>query len=244
MKKLVIKSISLVLILILSALMMFSCNIDRKNADEDIENCNHTARDFFPEGYTCGFHIQPGSPLEYWWVETYEECLLAIEQLKAHGSTFSDDVMFVYEGDSFDTKYCFSFSGEKNEIKFGDNPFDRYVENVRIDSYAFFDDVTLEELNYSYVSRYEAYRFGTNLNLQNTQDTPIKEAVIGEWSQKKEYDDVMIEAKYNDSTVLVVIPEFNADLDDVNSFRMTREIISEMLENGRVETYDNKELTK
>ena len=244
MKKLLIKSVSLMLILVMSALMMFSCGFSRKNANEDVKNGNHTARDFFPEGYTCGFHIQPGSLLEYWWVETYEECMLAIEQLKAHGSTFSDDVMFVYEGDSFDTKYCFVFQGKTDEIKFGDNPFDRYAENVRIDTYAFFDDVALDELNYSYVFRYEAYRFGTNLNSQNAQGTPIKEAVIGDWSQKAENYDVMINAKYNEITVLVVIPEFNADLDDVNSFRMTREIISKMLENGRVEIFDNEELTK
>ena len=125
-------------------------------------NGNHSIHDLFPDGYTGGFLHNPGENVEYWWVETYDECVDAIKLLKSHGSTFSDEMILAYDGDEFDTKYCFTITGvgwKTEKIKWGDNPFDRHAENVSISSYAFFDDVTIDKINHSYLHHFNAYSF-------------------------------------------------------------------------------------
>ncbi len=147
-------------LILASIFLLSSCNsFNKTNNDSDIINGNHPDWDFYPEGYTGGFRHQPGCDVEYWWVETYEECVAAIEMLKSHGSTFAESVIFTYEGDLFDTKYCFEiphYDNRTEEIEFGDNPFERRGGDVLVCSYAFFEDVTIEEINYSYVSRYRS----------------------------------------------------------------------------------------
>ena len=144
-----VKSFSAFLLIVSLSLFVISC---------DKTDIGHTDDAFYPEGYTCGFPYfirQPGSELEFWWVETYDECLSAINLLKSHGSTFAPNAIFSYEGDLFDTKYCFIFNQPKDSIKFGENPFDRWAGNVEIKTYAFFEDVSIDELVYSYISQYD-----------------------------------------------------------------------------------------
>lgn len=114
------------------------------SSDNSGKNGNHTEWNFYPNGYTAGFpsRINKNAPrIEFWWVETYEECQEAIELLKSHDSTFDKTAIFTYDGELFDTKYCFEISLENNltvPIEFGDNPFDRRAGGVKITSYAFF----------------------------------------------------------------------------------------------------------
>lgn len=118
---------------------------------------------YLPEDYTGGFGIPFGSGIEYYWVETYEECVSAIELLKSHGSTFDKSVFFAYEGELFDTKFCFIMDRRNSDrIAFGDNPYDRKSVGVSIESCAFFEDVEIDELVYSYISHYNAYAFYMN----------------------------------------------------------------------------------
>lgn len=124
-----------------------------------------------PEGYTGGFGISYGSNMEYYWVESYEECIEAIELLKSHDSTFSESIVFTYEGEFFDTKYCFKIDGHNSEnIKYGENPFDRRALNVKIESYGFFEDVSIDELNFSYVSDYDVIHLSPNNNFAKSLD--------------------------------------------------------------------------
>ena len=109
----------------------------------------------FPEGYTGGFEKSYGPEIEYYWVETYEEALEAINLLKSHGSTFEESVIFTYEGDMFDTKYCFKMSGSRDYVKFGDNPYDRWAENVEITAFGFLENISIDELVYSYFYQYD-----------------------------------------------------------------------------------------
>lgn len=111
-------------------------------------------KSIFPEGYTGGFGIPYGSGFEIYWVETYEEAVDAMNQLKSHGSTFYKTAIFSYEGDLFDTKYYFQFGHKKDNVKYGDNPYDRWAEDVVVGSVAFFEDVTIDELVYSNIEDY------------------------------------------------------------------------------------------
>ena len=123
----------------------------------------HPEWNFYPKGYTAGFPRsinKPAPRIEFWWVETYEECLEAMELLESHGSTFAKTAIFTHDGELFDTKYCFEICLNHRgteEIEFGDNPFDRRATGVEVTSFAFFDDVTIDEINHSYVYDYEVY---------------------------------------------------------------------------------------
>ena len=149
MKKQLIRIVSIVLICVLSILTLSSCGILISGAS--------LRR---PKGYTGGFGFAPGSTTDYFWVETYEEAQAAIELLKSHGSTFYKSAIVNYEGDLFDTKYCFEFSGKSEAYWWnGESPFDRWAEQVQIRTYCFFEDVTIEEIEYSYVRNYDVLYF-------------------------------------------------------------------------------------
>ena len=137
----------LIAILLLAATLMLS-------------SCGYpfVRKSIFPEGYTGGFGIEYGSGHEIYWVETYEECVEAMDQLKSHGSTFQKNIIFSYEGDLFDTKYCFMFLHKKDGVKYGDNPYDRWADKVVVLTVGFFEDVTIEELVYSDVYDYRGIR--------------------------------------------------------------------------------------
>ena len=154
-----------------STLLLSSCSPKGTPVEDDndwaSEIPNGSFFNYFPEGYTGGFGIEPGNPSACYWVETYEECQAAIDLLKSHGSTFSETAIFTYEGYLFDTKYCFFIDRNKADyIPYGDNPFDRKAEEVKVVSYAFCEDVTIDELIYSYITLYVAKIF---LLVQNTK---------------------------------------------------------------------------
>ena len=120
---------------------------------------NASIEHHFPEGYTGGLGIDDGSGNAAYWVETYEECMAAIELLKSNGSTIPAVIISSYEGDLFDIKYCISMNIRfSDKIKYGENPFDRYAYGVSVQSYAFYEDVTIEQINYSYVREYLCFR--------------------------------------------------------------------------------------
>ena len=79
------KVISLCLLIAMLCSVLLSSSCDGITEDE------YTG--FYPKGYTGGFSREPGATTEFWWVETYEECIEAIKLLKSHGSTFTDDAL-------------------------------------------------------------------------------------------------------------------------------------------------------
>ena len=58
MKKQFIKTVSFVLVFVIIAVMFVGCDIGGYNTPGNI----------FSDGYTGGFGLQPGSPIEYWQV--------------------------------------------------------------------------------------------------------------------------------------------------------------------------------
>ena len=158
MKK-TVKLISALLVLVLSVTALSSCGL------------YFSFSGYPPKGYTGGFGISPGQRVEYHWVETYEEVQAAIELLSSHGSTFYKSAFFNYDGELFDTKYCFEFCGKMESVEKGSNPFDRKIELVVIRAYGFLEDVTIEELEYSYVHSYDVIYLLMNSEFDRRFDT-------------------------------------------------------------------------
>ena len=116
----------------------------------------------FPDDWTGGFFREWGNDVEYCWVETYDELIVAIEKLKSHGSTFASDAECIvnYDGSLFDVKYCIEISNltGTEPIVFGEDPFDRFAEKVRIMCWGFLEEVTIDEINYGYVEHMQSFR--------------------------------------------------------------------------------------
>ena len=158
MKRTIIKTISTVTVFALMTLLLSSCNCFSFEDPSAL-----------PEGYTGGFangYNNFGAPeMEYYWVETYDECLSAIAKLESHGSKIDKSFIFSYEGELFDTKYCFSFEREKSDkIAFGEDPFDRYTEKVSVKAWALFKDVEINKLIYSDVKNFDGCSFSGNID--------------------------------------------------------------------------------
>ena len=245
MKKATVKIISLILTLVISASVLCGCEIFDAQPDEP-ESGNYNYHDLFPEGYTGGFRHQPGANIEYWWVETYEECLTAIEFLKSHGSTFVDDTLFTYDGDLFDCKYCFKITGGTTEtIKWGDNPFDRYAERVSLTCYAFLEEVTLDELNHSLVSSYESYFINSDAAHSTYADEITVESIsVSEWIKKENpYQEnhykLYKEIYYNEQRIVYIGTQFYVEEGTEHELGMTNECINAMIEYGRIIRLNN-----
>ena len=238
MKKTIIKTFSVLLVLVMIAFTFAGCDL--------VPHGTH----IFPDGYTCGFGLQPGSPLEYWWVETYEECLDAIELLKSHGSTFSDDIVLAYDEELFDVKYCFVLVGDGRHgerIKFGDNPFDRWAYDIRIDTYAFFDDVTIDELVYSYAGRYETYRVGFESAYKMLFDDNqlVKDLHMSDWTKISEAEISRYVRKVlsSEQAVMAIITEFFVSDEEMKTieFKMTDECIDHLINSVKIIELNSEE---
>ncbi len=147
MKKIV--SILLVILLLSSTLILSSCGW--------FPIAEYQVKHYYPEGYTAGFgqHTIYDAPYpKFYWLETYDELVEAMKSLESHGSTFNKMAFSDYEGELFDVKYCITMSSSE-KVAFGENPYDRKASRVFIQSYAFFENVTLDELLYSYVGNYD-----------------------------------------------------------------------------------------
>lgn len=162
---------------IVIALSLVSC---KRNRDPHV--CSPDPWEFYPEGYTAGFpemrrSWNRGSRDEIWWVETYEECIEAIDRLKSHGSEFSNISLLSYDGEFCDIKYCFIFPSVhkwSDQINFGDDPFDRKAINAIVYSCIFFDDTTIDEINYGDITDYHVYSaFAVNMKQANVTDSSL-----------------------------------------------------------------------
>ena len=111
-----------------------------------------------PEGYTGGLEYDLCFHEVYavYWLETYDEVLEAVELLKSHGSTIKRSIAFDCEGELLDVKFCFLYPRSKaQKLEEGKNFFDRKIDNGEFKWFAFFEDVTIDELLYSSVERYD-----------------------------------------------------------------------------------------
>ena len=173
MKNKTIKSISIILIVILMSFYLFSCDLGIYYPESGL-----------PDGFTGGFGIQPGSGVEYYWVETYEECIEAIELLKLNGSTFLDDAILTYEGNNIDIKYCFKFHGDQEKITYGENPYNRKA-TVSISVYVFFEEVSIENINYSLIRDYDAYSIEISEFYKHAVNDITNESIqYGDWETR------------------------------------------------------------
>ena len=168
MKKVLTKSVGVVLILLTLISTLTGCKFE-------------FAYTIAP-GYTGGFGIPYGSDQEYWWVNTYEECMDGVNQLKSHESTFISDyeILPLYEGDLFNVKYYFYMLGNlaDKRAKYGDNPFDRRVNDVAVGAVIFLEDVEIDELVFKRIGQYNAYCFEPNHSLKIEQFEMISSDIL------------------------------------------------------------------
>ena len=218
MKNVTIRIASLLLLLLIAASSLCSCSLG-----------DHYGKNSFPEGYTGGFGIPPGSEIEYYWVETYAEAVEAINLLKSHGSTFLTDNILTYDGDMFDTKYCFAFFGQKDKIIYGENPYDRWASEIEVLSYAFFEEVSVEEISYSLLKYYDAYSFNANeCYIQSAQPIKAEDINFQDWGM--EHNKYVREIYHNEELILDIESCFY----DKKEVSMTDEFIVELILKGKI----------
>ena len=233
MKNKMLRTISVLLIFALTTLAIVGCDF-----------LPNDPNGIFPEGYTGGIGIQPGSPSEHWWVETYEEYIDAIELLKSHGSTFAEDIAFACDEDLFDVKYGFTICGNGRQgerIKFGDNPFDRWAYDIKTFAMVFFDDLTIDELVYSNVKFYEGYQIEFGSAYQAIFDESFDKAdlTMGDWIKRYEgskSSQYIREVLYGEETVITIYTTFyiSDEEKDTREFKMTDECIDYIISSAKI----------
>lgn len=171
MKRLVNKTVGVLLILLMLFSAFVGCTNSGGNSGEENNGSSGGQQlplpdygfvSMFPDDWTGGFMREGGHDVEYWWVETYDELMAAIDELKAHESTFLNDESLIvdYQGEMFDVKYCIQIIPAKpgtEKIKFGDDPFDRKATDIEILTWCFFEDITIDEINYGSVRLCNAF---------------------------------------------------------------------------------------
>lgn len=165
-------------------------------------------KNIYPRGFTGGIGIERGSGRQVAWVETSDDLYTSAGLLKNHDSTFFGGYVFDSE-ELFDVKYCFVFDYGYDKIKYGDSHFDRWAENVEIRSYGFFDDVSIDDLNYSMVDEIDHITITfTDLYFEKYADQYIDPIFFEcRWSD----DDQKYYATYNEERIFSIdyVTEFN-----------------------------------
>ena len=113
-----------------------------------------------PPGYTGGVSMESHirEITEVHWVETYDEAMYIVEQLKAYGNEFSEVLISSYENETVDAKYCFGLNISKTrKQKIGEEWYQRKFKSVRVGYCAFLDEVSIEELEYSNYRFYKCF---------------------------------------------------------------------------------------
>ena len=212
MKKHFIKLISATLVLVLSTLTFFSCG-----------NLTEHTHGFYDTNH---FH-------EYWWEETYSGCVDAIESLKSYDSTFKKTALVSYEGDLFDMKYCIFINKQNADKQAGlfVDRFERRIENVEIMCFAFFEDVSIDTLEHSYLEDYKAYQIivGIEYLIEHNfnYDTLTMDSL--ECIEHIEHRQLIYEYRLNDDVVLYV-----------KTFRFNDEQLSDEIVQAIIDSIDVK----
>ena len=166
-------------------------------SDREYVNGGHTHSKQYPDGYTAG---DGGDPCMFelygfYWLETYDEVLEAIELLESHGSQIESRFGLTCDGEPYDIKWCFGFKwkyvDEFDETKTfyehlaeGMSFFDRRIDGGYFTCYILRKDVTIEELNYSYLSLYDSFCLKTEDASVEIEDP---ELLAIDWWGRDEY---------------------------------------------------------
>lgn len=179
-KRLICLVLCLATVLSVTSCQLIESFFDKDETEKDVKKHDDSYLSL-PEGYTGGFshascyHETTG----YYWLETYGEVLEAVELLKSHGSTIKRSAGFNCEGELLDVKWCFMYSwSDADPLERGKSFFDRKIDDGEFVWYAFYKDVTIDELVYSYVSKYDCMSIGYGKynfsrafdNVENTSD--------------------------------------------------------------------------
>ena len=202
MKKRTIQVVSFALVLVLMTIALSSCG-------EDVF------------GRTWGFN-DGGRPIDYYWLETYAECVDAIERMQVHDSTFYETMLVSDESELYDMKYCIKIWSRDIEVKhpykifsfeFGAKSFDWKAVNVEIMCFAFFEDVTINEIIYSNTWSYKAYQILPEIEYAKNNNFSYDGVKISSSIFTESRDDYNIyEYSFDDMPILKI--KFNKNKND------------------------------
>ena len=174
MKKVVKMLISTVLCIAM-LLSFASCNYingiinpqsNTNSGNTNTTNNNKNDDRIVPKGYTGGLEYDLCFHEEYgiYWLETYDEVLVAVDLLKSHGSTIKRSIAFDCEGDLLDVKFSFVYKRSKAEkLEDGKDFFDRKIDDGEFSWYAFLEDISIDDFKYYKIVYYmDVWYFPSN----------------------------------------------------------------------------------
>lgn len=185
----------IIAILLVIVIVIVGVRIYRNKEPQDVQYEPFSgARDKFPKGYTGGYRLDYKQKRLYqpYLVESYDEVCQSTNRLLAHNSTLRNTVTVADNSDLFDVKYRFLMNPNKTEfpITFGEqSPFERQVYDVMLETYIFFEDVSLEEICYG---DFRDYKTVFSIDRVNIDPEKIKDGkpfignVTYEWDDKRD----------------------------------------------------------
>ena len=168
-----------------------------------LDGCDHC--DLVPEGYTAGFALTAcmHETIGYYWLETYDEVLEAIELLKSHGSQIDSCYGVTCDGEPYDIKWCFSYlRRDAEELEEGKSFFDRRIDGGQFTCYILRKDVTIEELIFSYIRRYDYLYFSKAISCVEIEDP--EQLYVDWWGRETygiEYPELEYYIMYGDTMI-------------------------------------------
>ena len=178
---------------------------------------------------TGGFN-DPNQFNEYWWLESYDECVDGIERLMSHGSSFNNTALISDDSDLFDMKYCVLTNRLRADKEVGIfvNRFDRKVEGVIVMCFAFFDNVEIDELIYSNVWDYKAYQIIVDVDSAVKNDFYYEELTEDslECTEVFEGRQVIYEYRFKDDEQVILSIKHSKFINEKLDFSVISEILN------------------
>lgn len=135
--------------------------------------------------YTGGFGFDPHAfyPVDYYWFETYDELLEAIARLEAHGSDIYCNLGFDCDGDPYDIKWCLQYKLPV-DCTDSDNFFDQKMSGSIVCA-IFREEVTIEELIFSYVDKYDCWNADNEKSIHYIKIEDREKLSISWWGKEE-----------------------------------------------------------
>ena len=145
-----------------------SCDFIERKIDDFFEWASERSYENY-DGYTGGFGESSGWGPEAYrgikicWMETFEELETVVNGLITYGNDVEPALVPKYESEYVDYKYCIIVSTESVKMPKDDEKWyeSKFNATITILCYGFFDNVTIDEIEYSDIGDYQRVKFET-----------------------------------------------------------------------------------